>query len=58
MNKHVELRLVEKYSDLRLKHITMVRDILNVLDLDHLVDDVYEAIRDDDREVNFDIDKI
>jgi hypothetical protein len=54
----ITMRLVEKYGDLRLKHITMTCDVLTVLGLDHLVNDVYEAIAENDKEVNFDINKI
>jgi len=54
----VELKPVTKYTQLRLKHIRMTADVLRVLGLEHLVDDVYEAIAEHRTEVNFDIDKI
>lgn len=57
MNK-IELKPVTALKDIRLKHVLMTCDILRALNLDHLVDDVYEAMADHKDEVDFNIEKI
>ena len=54
----VTMRVVDKFSDLRLKHVSMCTDVLKVIGLEHLVDDVYDAVRERRDDVNFNPERI
>ena len=54
----ITVKPIDKFEDVRLKHVAVCTDVLKAIGLEHLVDDVYEAIRDHEKKANFNPERI